>query len=118
MITSSVLAKHGLTKHRVMIIGRASGGLLIFYNSKYFNSEAIRIDEIFITARIKQKSFNFILIFVYFQPYYDMDNFLSKLKNNLKLISDTLPDWPVVIGGDFNGHMDNLNEYSRITTQF
>lgn len=92
------------------IHGRASGGLMVCYNSKHCRLESILSLSNFIFVKVFTKNSFFILCLVYIPPHMKMDKFLLNFNDCLSLILQEFTNTPVIVGGDFNSRMYNLNQ--------
>lgn len=106
--------------------GRPSGGLAVFFNPCIYTPLFITRRKNILSVKLKHRIFTFILICVYVPPKktkkknqnesnisdiqdYEFENFLTDLDNLLLNFNHTEPDTLVVIGGDFNSRIGNLN---------
>ena len=100
--------------------GRASGDLLILYNSKYCKVESLVINPNYIFCKIKSVYISFILISVHFPPRWNIDDYLLEFEQTYSLIQESYPNLPFFIGGDFNCRVKDANNNKIIlkNTQF
>ena len=65
-----------------------------------------------------QNDIDFILISIYFPPDSEIDILLIFLETKLKMIAENFSDWPIIIGGDFNCHVGQLNSFFPFLNNF
>ena len=59
-------------------------------------------------------SFEFILCNVYFQPNCNYTNVIGNFYNNLTSVNESFANTPLLIGGDFNFRVGNLNSHVEL----
>lgn len=94
--------------------GRASGGLIIFYDSKKFRFDLIDSKRYFITCRIFNETIEFILCFIYIPPNNDIQNIINDLEENILVLKFNYPELPIYLGGDFNCRIGDLNSSANL----
>lgn len=90
-------------------MGRARGGLLVYY-AKEYKVEKLYVTEDFIFLIVNINSKKVIIGSVYANPNSNFENFLSNLDNLIYECSLRFPNSPMIIGGDFNAKIGNLNQ--------
>lgn len=92
--------------------GRAKGGLSILFRNDIFKIDQTFISrENFIILRLFYKNnVFFAIVCVYIQPVADKDVILGELEFELQEYMIKFPDDYVIVGGDFNARIADLNE--------
>lgn len=99
--------------------GRASGGLLIALNTSKYKYKTIKITEQLINVEVKINSnnFNFILGVIYLKPDSNIELFCAEFNEIIILINNNYPNSPLIIGGDFNVRIGDLNQVQKMYSQ-
>lgn len=74
--------------------------------------ECLSLTSIQIFVSVTSLHFYFILGLIYIPPDSDFDSAFDALSLTLNSVSEGYPDLSVVVGGDFNCRMANLNQLS------
>ncbi len=89
--------------------GRASGGMLLFFNKNvYTSAEILDISSSWIIVMMHSKKTKFILACVYFKPDFELTYLLESLATVLQEAFVKFPDTPIYVGGDMNARLGNL----------
>lgn len=89
--------------------GRAKGGLIILYKKHLHNINVIIKHPNWIFIKDKSNNLDFILGLVYIAPLIELD-ILNDLNLEISEIARSHPELPIIIGGDFNARMGDLNQ--------
>lgn len=97
---------------RAHVYGRAMGGLLLAYNIKLFSCTIISISHCMIFVKFISFSDHsqFIVGLVYVAPDEDFDKFSDDFNTTINKIFIDFSDFPLFVGGDFNGRVAELNQ--------
>lgn len=98
---------------KVMLYGRASGGILILYNDKYYTINVILKSDVFIFLNVCTSNNNFILGVVYRPQTVKLQNFLEELSFSLEKLFYSFPGLDIILGGDFNCRVAQLNQINN-----
>lgn len=90
--------------------GRARGGLIVLVNASIYKLELIDRQENYIVVKIDSNKLNIIVCLVYVSPNEQFVNLLTKLDKVLYEVSLKYPDQVIIVGGDFNAKIGNLNQ--------
>lgn len=89
-------------------MGRASGGMLVFHKNQHKIIEQ-NTHWIFSKMRMSNKE-ELIIGFLYLSPSYEYEELLTNLQSTLHNILENEPESPLIIIGDFNARIGNLNQ--------
>lgn len=87
--------------------GRASGGLIIYYSTKY-TAHTLDVSPWWIACLFSYNSITFVLILIYFKPSLDIKNILEVFQITLAEIRECSSGIPIIICGDFNCRVGSL----------
>lgn len=93
--------------------GRAKGGVTIVLDKSYYSSQLIMIESNFMVIKVQANGFFFLLVVVYAPPSIDFPSFLSNFNLKLSVLRDSFVNYPVIVGGDFNCRVANLNSVDK-----
>lgn len=82
--------------------GRAKGGIVCGLNAYIYKPNNIYIKDNFMCMRISLCNMNIIVCIMYISPNSDLNLSLSDISK--------FPDEPLIMGGDFNSRVGNLNQ--------
>jgi hypothetical protein len=88
--------------------GRASGGMLIL-TKKNLRCTIVEMNNIFIFVKVENENLCAIVGLVYFKPDSVKDS-IKQLEIFLENNEHTLGTMPVIVGGDWNARIGNLNQ--------
>ena len=91
-------------------LGRSKGGLLIFVN-KTIKGKLIDKNDWWICFELNSGKELLIIIFVYFNPTYDISVYLNGLKELIFDIYNTYSNPRIITFGDFNARIGELNSF-------
>lgn len=100
--------------------GRNKGGILIILDKNIFTCKLIFSSQRILAAEIKSLNISFVLINVYISPDECYENLLNELSETMQFIYLNFCDKPIIVGGDFNAHVGNLNQLdeNRILSEY
>ena len=86
---------------------------MILVNKHAFNSKLLHADENFIFIELQKDDLIFIIGCVYVSPLANTETVFSNLDLIFNFINLNYDLCPVIIGGDFNGRIGNLNQIDK-----
>lgn len=94
--------------------GRAADGIILFYNEKIYSITVLPNDQDYLLVKVSDKQFNinFILGIIRSAPSHDIDLLPHKL-NDLFISFLSFGHLPLILGGDFDSRIANLNDISE-----
>lgn len=102
---------------KIHAVGRASGGLELYYDPNTVQQvETISMSEIWICVKCLLNNINVIVVSVYIRDNYPEER-IKMLQDLIQEIVNNDPEVPIIIGGDFNGRIGELNQFSELTLQ-
>lgn len=94
--------------------GRAIGGIVMLVNKALKSINVISKSRHWLFIKILIHNQYFVVGFVYFSPHYDFGQILFEFDLCIGEILQNYPDSPVLIGGDFNARIGELNQNEEV----
>lgn len=90
--------------------GRASGGIiLLFKKSLNFQIRVIQCRDWWLSVCVESNIVKIVLCAVYLRPGKEFDYLLDSVKNDLHEIGSAFPNYNLILAGDFNSRIGQLN---------
>ena len=91
-------------------MGRASGGLMILFNPLFYKIDLLHESNFWIIILIDIDGTKLIIGLTYFNPSCDTETVFPLFEDIISDICSRFPKTPVLIGGDFNCRLGNMNQ--------
>lgn len=87
--------------------------MLILANADKYQIESLSSDDDSIFVKIENHDIKIVVGLMYSSPGSDIDRLLNELNKKICDIHLQIPNYSIIIGGDFNGKIGNLNQFEE-----
>lgn len=93
-------------------LGRAKGGLAV-YTKNELHTKLLEKNEWWIAIEFQIDKVKFVMIYAYFSPTQDIKIYLQEINELVTNTQNLYPNSKIIIGGDFNARIGELNNFSE-----